>query len=236
MNPQNEADLEFDAATFCGRARLFPLPNLVLYPHVMQPLHIFEERYREMMEDALAGDRLIAMALLKPGWEIDYESRPPISRYACLGKIVAHNRLTDGRYNLLLLGVQRIRICQELAPLRAFRQAEVALVDDCYECATCHQLKSLTHSLLAAFRKRLPCSCEVPEQIEEMLSQNLSLGAMTDLAAYTLPLDGAVKERLLGEMRVVKRAQMLIAEVRKLARDASSKQFESVFPPRFSSN
>src|SRR5688572_13280494 len=125
MNPQNEAELEFDSATFCGVARLFPLPNLVLYPHVMQPLHIFEERYRELMQDALASDRLIAMAVLEPGWEAEYDSRPRVSPYACLGKVVAHHRLDDGRYNLLLLGVQRVRICHELAPLRSFRQAEV---------------------------------------------------------------------------------------------------------------
>ena len=87
--------------------RLFPLPNLVLYPHVMQPLHIFEDRYREMLEDALAGDQLIAMAVLEPGWEDDYESRPPVAQYACLGKVVAHHRLKDGRYNVLLMGVQR---------------------------------------------------------------------------------------------------------------------------------
>src|SRR3990172_3672334 len=98
MNPWKAADLYFDADTFSGVARLFPLPNLVMYPHVMQPLHIFEERYREMLEDAVAGDRLIAMALLKPGWETDYESRPPIARFACLGKAVTHPRTPDGRY------------------------------------------------------------------------------------------------------------------------------------------
>src|SRR4029079_17170823 len=83
MNPRDSTDLahlEFDADTFCGVARLFRLPNLVLYPHVMQPLHIFEERYREMLEDALASDRLIAMALLEPGWETDYDRRPPADR------------------------------------------------------------------------------------------------------------------------------------------------------------
>ena len=92
MQPWDAAELEFNADTFSGVARLFPLPNLVLYPHVMQPLHIFEERYREMLEDALAGDKLIAMAVLEPGWETDYESRPPIAKYACLGKVVAHHR------------------------------------------------------------------------------------------------------------------------------------------------
>ena len=77
-----------------------------MYPHVMQPLHIFEGRYREMLEDSLATDRLIAMAVLEPGWETDYESRPPVAEYACLGKVVTHHRLADGRYNLLLMGVR----------------------------------------------------------------------------------------------------------------------------------
>ena len=121
MNPWDAPELQFDANTFSGVVRLFPLPNLVLYPHVMQPLHIFEDRYREMLEDALADDQLIAMALLEPGWEHDYDSRPPVAPLACLGKVVAHHRLEDGRYNLLLLGVQRVRIVEELDPLRSFR-------------------------------------------------------------------------------------------------------------------
>src|SRR6478735_3832682 len=133
MNPWDATELEFDAATFSGVVRLFPLPNLVLYPHVMQPLHIFEERYREMLEDALASDRLIAMALLEPGWEDEYDSRPPIAEYACLGKVVAQNRLSDGRYNLLLLGVGRVKIIRELEPLRSFRRAKVELLEDCYD-------------------------------------------------------------------------------------------------------
>src|SRR4029078_412459 len=119
MNPWDATELEFDAATFSGVVRLFPLPELVLYPHVMQPLHIFEERYREMLEDALADDRLIAMAMLEPRYEEDYDRRPPIAAHACPGKAVAHRRLSDGRYNLLLLGVGRVRIVRELEPLRS---------------------------------------------------------------------------------------------------------------------
>ena len=133
MKPWEATELNFDASTFSGVVRLFPLPNLVLYPHVMQPLHIFEERYREMLEDALAGDQLITMAVLEPGWETDYDSRPPVSEFACLGKVVAHHRLEDGRSNVLLLGVQRVQIVKELDPLRSFRQARVELVEDCYD-------------------------------------------------------------------------------------------------------
>src|SRR3990170_3664199 len=105
MSSWKAADTTFDAEAFSGVVRLFPLPNLVLYPHVMQPLHVFEGRYREMLEDAIAGDRLIAMALLEPGWEPDYESRPAIAPFACLGKVITHHRLSDCRYNLLLMGV-----------------------------------------------------------------------------------------------------------------------------------
>ena len=72
---------------FRGLARLFPLPNLVLFPSVIQPLHIFEPRYRQLMEDALKDDRLIGMALLRPGYEEDYHNNPPIYPVICLGRI-----------------------------------------------------------------------------------------------------------------------------------------------------
>ena len=65
-------------ANFMGTVRLFPLPNAVLFPQVMQPLHVFEPRYRQLAEDALAGDRFIAMALLAPGWQSDPAGCPAI--------------------------------------------------------------------------------------------------------------------------------------------------------------
>src|SRR5947208_11484422 len=91
-------------ANFDGRVRLFPLPNLVLFPRVVQPLHVFEPRYRQLMADALDTDRLIAMALLRPGWEADYEKAPPLHPTVCLGRIQQEERLGDGRYNFLLQG------------------------------------------------------------------------------------------------------------------------------------
>lgn len=235
MNPWDATELDFDAQTFCGVARIFPLPNLVLYPHVMQPLHIFEDRYREMLEDALAGDQLIAMALLKPGWEDDYESRPPMAQYGCLGKVVAHHRLDDGRYNLLLMGVQRVRIIEELQPLRSFRQARVELIDDCYDFPSAAERRNLQQRLLTAFRKHLPCACQLPEQLENMLSDQLPLGLLTDLAAYALPLDNSVKQMLLSECLVRRRGEILLAEVAKLAA-AAPKPASLVFPPTFSEN
>jgi ATP-dependent Lon protease len=242
MKSWEATELNFDASTFSGLVRLFPLPNLVLYPHVMQPLHIFEERYREMLEDALAGDQMITMAVLEPGWETDYDSRPPISPYACLGKVVAHRRLPDGRYNVLLLGVQRVEIVKELDPLRSFRQARVELVDDCYDFASTGQRKRMQEELLTAFRTHLPCSCELPEQLENMISNQLPLGLLTDLAAYALPLDAGIKLKLLAEHRVRRRTEILLQEVSKLAtvpKKAECKKSPSsplLFPPTFSDN
>src|SRR5580700_9155649 len=94
---------------FSCTARLFPLPNLVLFPHVIQPLHVFEPRYRQLMEDALQADRLMAIALLQPGWEEDYHQRPPIHPVVCIGRIFKEERLEDGRFNLLLQGLCRAR-------------------------------------------------------------------------------------------------------------------------------
>jgi Lon protease-like protein len=236
MKPWDAAELEFDSTTFSGVTRLFPLPNLVLYPHVMQPLHIFEDRYREMLEDALAGDGLIAMAVLEPGWEDDYDSRPPVAPYACLGKVVAHHRLEDGHYNVLLLGVQRIRIVEELDPLRSFRQARVELLEDCYDFASVAEKNRMQEKLLAAFRKHLPCTCQLPEQLEEMLSCHLPLGLLTDLAAYALPLDAEVKRQMLAERRVSVRAKTLLSQVEALAGAAAVTPASGGFPPRFSDN
>ena len=92
---------------------LFPLPNVVLFPGVFLPLHIFEPRYRAMIEDALAGDRMIGMALLKPGFEAEYEGRPPIYPVGCMGLITHAERLRDGRFNIVLQGVERFRVREE---------------------------------------------------------------------------------------------------------------------------
>ena len=92
---------------------LFPLPNVVLFPNVFLPLHIFEPRYREMVSDALDGDRMIGMVLLRPGWEGNYEGRPPVYPIGCSGLITHHERLPDGRYNIVLRGVEKFRILSE---------------------------------------------------------------------------------------------------------------------------
>ncbi len=89
---------------------IFPLPNVVLFPGVFLPLHIFEPRYREMVADALKGERLIGMTLLKPGWESNYEGRPPVYPVGCAGLVSHVDKLADGRYNIVLHGLEKFRV------------------------------------------------------------------------------------------------------------------------------
>ena len=103
---------------------VFPLPNVVLFPQVFLPLHIFEPRYRDMVADALEGDRLIGMVLLRPGWETDYEGRPPVYPIGCAGLITNHERLPDGRYNIVLRGIEKFRVVEE-ARDRTYRVARI---------------------------------------------------------------------------------------------------------------
>lgn len=103
---------------------LFPLPNVVLFPNVFLPLHIFEPRYRDMVSDALAGDRMIGMTLLKPGRTLDPAEPPPIYPIGSSGLIAHVEELSDGRYNIVLRGVERFRILREDSSL-AYRRAVV---------------------------------------------------------------------------------------------------------------
>lgn len=106
---------------------LFPLPNVVLFPNVFLPLHIFEPRYRQMVADALAGDRMIGIVLLKPGWETDYEGTPAVYPVGCTGLITHAEPLEDGRSNIVLRGLEKFRILEE--DRRAmYRRARVEVV------------------------------------------------------------------------------------------------------------
>jgi len=108
---------------------VFPLPNVVLFPNVFLPLHVFEPRYREMVADALAGDRLIGMVLLRPGYERDYEGRPPVYPVGCRGVMTHAERLPDGRYNIVLRGLDRFRILSEDHD-RSYRRAAIEVLHE----------------------------------------------------------------------------------------------------------
>ncbi|MDQ6893418.1 MAG: LON peptidase substrate-binding domain-containing protein [Acidobacteriota bacterium] len=105
------------------RIPLFPLPGVVLFPGTLLPLHIFEARYREMIAHALAGERMIGMAMLKPGVDVD-SGASPIFEIGGAGQIVDSEELEDGRYNILLEGKFRYRVLAE-STAGPYRTADV---------------------------------------------------------------------------------------------------------------
>lgn len=229
----------FNLDAFTGRVRLFPLPNLVMFPHVLQPLHVFEPRYRAMTEEALAGDRLIAMAVLAPGWEAEYDGRPPLMTHACLGRILTHQPIEGGRYNLLLAGVRRLRIVRELPPSKLFREAEVELVDDVYSGHGAAARPALQRSLLESFKHVLPKMPEVHQQLEELLCTEVSLGMLTDLVAYTLQMPIDKKAAMLAEADVDRRCEALLEHLREsgaATKGSSNEGPSATWPPKFSRN
>ena len=221
---------------FAGIVRLFPLPNLILFPRVVQALHIFEPRYREMLEDALAGDQLIAMSLLQPGWEAEYEGRPPIYPVICIGKVVAHARLEDGRYNILLHGLRRAAVVREFPPEHPFRCAEVAVLDDIYPAAGAGRRSQIQRDLLRLFQRWVPDSPVAQEQFDQLMSQQLPLGVIADVVAFALPLELDFKRELLSEWNVDARAERLLERLRTLSELPPDTADGREFPPDFSQN
>jgi len=112
-----------------GTIPVFPLPDLVFFPHASLPLHIFEPRYRKMTQDALRGERLIALALLNPGWERDYDGNPAIAPLGCAGLIEDDVRLPDGRFNIRLRGLARIEFLSFVQE-SPYRIARVRVLED----------------------------------------------------------------------------------------------------------
>jgi uncharacterized protein len=109
---------------------VFPLPDVVFFPHTLLPLHVFEPRYRALTADVLEGSRLLAVARLRPGFEANYEGRPPIFEIAGVGACLSADRLPDGRYNLLLRGVARVLLEEEPPIERRYRVARGHLLPD----------------------------------------------------------------------------------------------------------
>ena len=214
---------------FNGTAKLFPLPNLVLFPGVEQGLHIFEYRYREMTADALNSDNLIAMVLLKPDWEQDYDAKPAIEPVCCLGCITASEKLPDGRYNLRLQGLARFEIEAELpSEGKMYRRASGRLVNDQHGKNFLDEQSQRTRLQKLLF-DRYAAQPLAMSRLMAMFDIKHSASSVCDQLAYHLPLSLDVKQQLLREASVVGRFALLLSAL-------DTQQRPGAFPPRFSCN
>jgi Lon protease-like protein len=233
MNPGFDA--AWSVQGFSGRAPLFPLPNVAFLPYVIIPLHIFEPRYRAMTADALDGERLIAMALMQPGWEkLAKQDVPPIHRTVCLGRIASWERLDDGRYYLLLHGLCRARIVAEERDERPYRIGRLELFDDQYASQAVIDRDRRRSELLDGFRALYP-DINVEKFFGELDEQSIPLGALCDIIGYALRLAPEAVQGLLDTTDVDERSDLVLAHLRDIARRKRETP-PTDFPPAFSEN
>jgi Lon protease-like protein len=193
---------------------IFPLPNVTLFPGAALPLHVFEPRYRELTRQVLAGRKIMAVARLRPGFESQYEGRPAVFDVCGVGFIEHHQERPDGRFDILLRGLCRVRIVEELAPLRPFRQVRAERLADA----------AAEPALVAAWQRKLGSLWEVlaphlPEQVRDLRALTRGAddaSAYADRLAAAMVADPDASQQLLTEPDPAERLRQLTARVQEL--------------------
>lgn len=205
-----DVDEQAAVAAALDRLRIFPLPASALIPGGHLPLHVFEPRYREMIADVLASDRVLAVALLAPGWEDEYQDRPPLFSILGVGYVQAAEALPDGRYNILLHGVARARILEELPPEKSYRMVRAELVEDQLDpselplvLANGQTLRQLVLDLATA----LPDDAGVP--LAQACVRERDPGKLADLVGAAVLVDHRQRQEFLEERHVAKRLEVV---------------------------
>jgi Lon protease-like protein len=181
---------------------LFPLPETTLFPGVSRPLLIYEPRYREMIADALKGSKIIGMVRLRPGFEKDYDGRPPIYPVGCAGRIEKYEQLPDGRYVILLQGLTPFRILSE-DQRKPYRLARVEAVPDRLAEQDRRPLSELRNRLASVLVKVLPFGVDPPDA-------SLEDEEFVNVVAQNLPMSEDDRQDLLERSSVLARARALI--------------------------
>lgn len=191
---------------------VFPLPQCALLPHATIPLHVFEARYRRMVRDALGDNRLIAMATFEGlDWKDDYQGSPPIRPCVCIGYLIRHERLADGRYNVLLQGICRARVLHEMSNA-SYRTALLEPTESrpAMEIDLDEQ-RSVIEQLLDQPPLRELASVSA---IHNWLSPEIPTPAAVDLAIMTITDDTEARYRMLAEPDATLRGDWLIHELK----------------------
>ncbi|MEW6071838.1 MAG: LON peptidase substrate-binding domain-containing protein [Planctomycetota bacterium] len=175
---------------------LFPLLNVWLFPYVVLPLHVSEERYRRMIEDSLDGPGRIVLGTVAEEHKDELAGSPPVLPVAGLGEIGRHQRLPDGGFQILLVGLQRVRV-REVPSDRPYRRVEIEPVIE-VQIRREHEPK-VRADLVAAILERTEKLTAIPPQVPT--------SHLADLLALRMPLPPPEMNRLYGELDVEARAR-----------------------------
>lgn len=230
------ADSAFSGPHFSGTVPLFPLPNATLFPNVMLPLHIFEPRYRCMVEDILKANRVLAIALLKDGWEPQYETKDcSIHPTVCLARVVAEERLEDGRFHLLTQGLCRARLTGEPMTDLPYRLGHVEVIEDEYPLPPVIDRIRRQQELVSAFRQIFP-KLDMDAELLSTMEEGVPLGELCDVIAHAMRLNAFHAHRLLEQSDVDQRSDLVLQLLRLQCRKPILPTGQRTFPPGFSLN
>src|SRR5262245_46775769 len=168
------------------RLPIFPLPDGVLSPHAVMPLHVFEPRYRALTRDVLTGDRILSVVRLRPGFERDYDGRPPVYDIAVIGEVVQSQALAYGRFNILLRGITRVRIERELPPELPYRLVAARALHDEYSGADLGIARAALEALADKLATALPQGGDILRQV---MRDAREPGALADVLAAAVIIE-----------------------------------------------
>jgi len=188
---------------------IFPLPNAVLFPYTYLPLHIFEPRYREMVHDASSRGHCIGMALLREGWEEDYDASPQIFEQGTVGRMVSVKKMSDGRYNIVLQGLRRC-LYEEQEVSSSYRQATISLLPEDRSATLDSTL--LVH--LAGAAKEYLLSQKADDQYQLISSGTMSDRVLVNSLSAGLDFSPEEKQFLLESETLPQHAGRLIDLIR----------------------
>jgi len=208
---------------------IFPLPNAVFFPNTLLPLHVFEPRYRALVKHVMETDQRMAIALLRPGFEPAYHGAPAIHDVLCLGEVVTLQELPDGRSNVLLRGVVRVKVLEELETEHAFRTVKVRVegseMDGQQGCTLARELATV-RQLFSTVVARVP-----QLQIQDaggLFSPDADPATVLDAIASAAPAEPERKQEILAERNLVRRAEILASVLAEAVADTMSEAYGSV--------
>ena len=194
------------------RLPMFPLPTVVLFPPALLPLHIFEERYKALARDVLAGHHFLAISLLTSPDDADTQERPPVQRVAGVGEVVMAHELPDGRFNLVVRGRARIRIDSELESNEPYRLISASELPD-LPAVDASDLRDADQSLRALVGQLADAIPDGGELLRQVVVSQETPSELVDVLAAALIVDPALRQRLLETRDVMKRIERVSAEV-----------------------
>jgi Lon protease-like protein len=194
-----------------SRLGLFPLPNVVLFPSQLLSLHVFEPRYRRLVSDVIEQNLILAVPRLRQGFDAEYYGAPPVYEVCGAGQITEYTRLPDGRYNLVVQGLGRVRLREELRS-EPYRVARAEFVPE-HEREPKAVTERLRAELSRVLRRVVPSLAGPAKNLESRLRAVTSAGEFADILAGTMVEDPDERQSLLEEPDPSRRIMWLIAHV-----------------------